>query len=217
MNITASSLPLLVQCPGPAHPKTWMEKDKPGPAANFGNCIHTLAECHIKGKPIPVPEAMRINEVDASELSRVELTWRELQAWLDDIGVTVGQVSLSDRSEIPVAANVVTGEAKRLDIDGKRQYGIDLPWIAGTADIVMVANGVAHVWDIKTGSTRSDSYAEQLRFLGGAVMASMKLTKAIVYVAKVNQVEVDVDWYEEITPESWHETLARLRAVRFGS
>lgn len=213
MKITASALPLLTNCPGPAHPSTWLEKDKTGPSAKFGNCIHLLAECHIKGKPIPVDEAMRVSEVDADERGRVERTWENLIEWLNNSADVEFMPEHPLLSEVPMALNVHTGEARRLDISGKREYGVDLPWVCGTADIVKLFDGKVIVYDIKTGNSRSDSYTAQLAMLCSAAMRIWNKPAASGYVLRAGEVECEYEPVIDLSLDDSNQHLLTLRDI----
>ena len=197
MTITASRLPLLVNCSAPASPAFWLKKDRTGDSAKFGNAIHLLAEMYIKQHPHSVEAACIAEGVAEPEHARAGRVWANLLAWLPGEGELTGM-----RAEVPYGWDMHTGQATELKLSGKREYLVGPTCIAGTADIVLLADGKLSVWDIKTGFSSPESYRWQQRALGCMAMIATGATECRVAILHAGEVECAETWVEHLDRES---------------
>lgn len=94
--------------------------------------------------------------------------------------IDLDALPLGAESEVALAYNPQTGEARRLDI-GQREYPEDDNWLYGTADLIGVAGSTVYVDDMKTGRAvvaARDGW--QLRFLAVAAARYMGVDSARV-------------------------------------
>lgn len=98
-------------------------------------------------------------------------------------------------SEVALAYNPVTGEAKRLELTGNRAYPTEPGWLYGTADLIGTDDDCVYVPDLKTGKavvSAKDSW--QLRFL--AVAASRLTGKERARVGLL-YLQSDGRWHQD--------------------
>ena len=108
--------------------------------------------------------------------------------------IDLDSLPLGAESEVALAYNPTTGEAKRLDI-GQREYPESADWFYGTADLIGVANDTVYVDDMKTGRAvvaARDGW--QLRFLAVAAARYMGASAARVSFRYLNS---DGTWRQD--------------------
>jgi len=144
----------------------WEEREA-GPAAKVGTRFHALVE-----KPILAREWVALDELDAS----FEPALRTTLAWFSE-QVTDGEEILTEQAyELKPLGGYVHEPGKRephwrdrmvstrLPRADHRSYPASDASFFGTADVVILGKGAAHVIDWKTGR-RSDDHLAQLKSL----------------------------------------------------
>jgi hypothetical protein len=120
------------------------------------------------------------------------------------------------RAEIAYALNVVTGEARELELDGARRYPrLGAGWICGTADAVRLDGDTVEIVDWKTG--RHPPHARgngQLYSLALAAATVYRRTRARVSIVSVTSTGCVADAHEldAFDLGAWREDLARAHA-----
>lgn len=211
--ISASALPLLVNCAAPAHPDTWLAPDKMGAPARFGNAVHLLAEWYLGPHGVPahgVKQALKACGVDEDEQPRLERVWANLREWIYE------NSKPEWRAEIAYAYDPVTQMSRVLGEGIGREYtkaGLLHGEVAGTADVASVRGACATVYDYKTGKSDADSYRWQMRQLGLAAAREAGTIRACVIVVRVNEVEVDDSWEEVLQPDDLDDVAAEVLRI----
>ena len=143
----------------------------PGRAAVRGSVLHKFIEtARTKSRQ----EALA--EIDDDDL-------RNQAATIDLDSLPVGA-----ESEVALAYNPETGEAKRLTLTGQRAYENEPGWLYGTADLVGVGSDEVVVCDMKTGmAVVSAEKSWQLRFLATAAAVLAEKKKARVALLYLNE------------------------------
>lgn len=131
-----------------------------GPEARVGSLVHSMAEAHVKGKPMPTSG-------DPAELEKAtELFSAPVKAYLDSTKWTACEIGLQYD-----AANDATAIGPRR---GEPGYGEVAPTVlSGTLDLVHVEGDLVTVIDLKSGKIVDDT--EQLR---AQAVAASRLYKA---------------------------------------
>lgn len=158
-----------------------------GRAAQRGTVLHKFVET---ARTIGRPAALAAIDDDGL---------RNQAAAIDLDALPVGA-----ESEVALAYCPETGEAKRLELSGAREYPTDMPgFLFGTADLIGVAEDYVVVCDIKTGmAVVSAKESWQLRFLAtaAAVLAEKKRARvAMLYLGDNGSWRAD--WAEFDTKE----------------
>lgn len=163
--LSASRSHLILTCPLSAR-LPWEERES-GPAAKIGTHFHTLIE-----RPILARQWVPLDELEAS----FEAPLRSTLAWFSE-QVTDGEEILTEQAyELRPLGGYVSEPGKRephwrdrmvcerLPRASHRNYPGGHASFFGTADVVILGKGRAHVIDWKTGR-RSDEHVSQLKSL----------------------------------------------------
>ena len=166
---TASGLDRALRCSGSmVLPRVNSEGSK---AATRGTVIHAyLDNARTKDR------AYALAQIDDDEL-------RQQAAAIDLDSLPVGA-----EGEVALSYQPSTGEAKRLELTGAREYPNEYGWIFGTADLVGTTSEYVFVLDYKTGAqTVSASESGQLKFLALAAAVLSERKKARVALFFLNE------------------------------
>lgn len=154
---TASKTDLLFACTWPWGRR--VRREPPGDRTRFGSAFHEVMELLLAGPPAGKTrwaDVAKKWEVDADELLvRVDAAYPIVEAWLqgDNLwGVTFPPESL--RTEVSVAYNVMTGDARYCDNPDEEahEYLDRLPGeIPGTVDLYAIVGTTLLVLDHKSG------------------------------------------------------------------
>lgn len=176
----------------------------PGKAAVRGSVLHKFIEtARTKSRQ----EALA--EIDDDDL-------RNQAATIDLDSLPAGA-----ESEVALAYNPETGEAKRLSLEEQRGYPNEEGWLYGTADLIGVAEDYVAVCDVKTGVAVVSAYDSwQLRFLATAAAVLAEKRKAKVALLYLNENgNWRQDWAEFTTKDlgafaaELREMMARAKAA----
>ncbi len=210
MRFSASSLPLLVDCAHSARPGVALEKDKPNDAMYVGNAVHKLAEWYLTGQPDDVVKACAFEKVKPGDVERVRRLWLELHAWIVD---NAGAKALA---EVAYCYAPEAGTARIIGHGIGRQYRdhgqLDCE-LAGTADMVIIADGTLFISDWKTGRSPAESYRWQLRLLGLAAARECGAGRVVIRVVRVGESEVDASWEEDLDAADLDDVAAEVLRV----
>ena len=193
---TASGLDRAIHCAGSmALPQVY---SAPGKAAVRGTVLHKFIEtARAKSRQ----EALA--EIEDDDL-------RNQAAAIDLDSLPVGA-----ESEVALAYNPSTGEARRLALKGQRAYEQEDGWLYGTADLVGIAEDYIVVCDVKTGIPAVSAYESwQLRFLAtaAAVLAEKRMAKvAMLYLNENGNWRSD---WAEFTTKDLGRFAAQLREMQ---
>lgn len=166
---TASGLDRALKCSGSmVLPRVNQEGSK---AATRGTVIHRFIE---EARTIGRPAALA--NIEDDEL-------RQQAAVVDLESLPVGA-----ESELAIAYSPGTGEARRLELKGAREYP-DMPgFLMGTGDLLGVADEYVVALDFKTGlQTVSAKQSSQLKFLALAAAVLAEKKKARVALLFLNE------------------------------
>jgi hypothetical protein len=208
--ISASSLPLLVECAATGNPNTWQAPDKTNDGMRFGNAVHKLAEWYLTSLSTVAATAAARCGLTSDDVPRLERVWENLRAWLEversgDLG-----------AEAAYALCPSTGGARLLGYGIDREYekaGLLPSEIAGTADAWCIEGDHAYVYDWKSGKAAPESYRWQMRLLGLMVARATGAKTVTICVVKVTEVEVDDSWSEELDASDLDDIAAEVRRV----
>lgn len=180
LSLTASKLQLASACLYPFRADVRVPYRPSGPAARFGTEVHRLIAADLDG-------VVSTDAPTDNIAARVQ-AWR---AWWPSVAG-----GLPWEAEVKLAIDTVTGTARRLSAEGERDYSDARPTeVTGTADAIAVRDGVAHVWDWKTGTSAIEParLSAQLRFLAAALARIHGVERALVGLAFVGAQSVTAD------------------------
>ena len=195
--LTASSARRWLSCPLSA----WLpqEESLPGPAAQAGNKFHKLVE-----GPIVAREWVPIDPLD----SGYEIPVRNALGWLNPLLADATEVLAEQAYDLAALGGYTKVEGQRephwrdamgcerITLKGHREYPATPGHVYGTADVVVIEKGSAHVIDWKTGK-RSDDHEAQLLTLALMVAEAEKVSTVRATAVYVNLQT------GKVTPVTW--------------
>jgi len=168
----------------------WLPQEEtlPGPAAQAGNRFHKLVE-----GPIVARQWVPIDVLD----SGYEFAVRNALGWLNPELADADEVLAEQAYDLAALGGYqrVEGQrephwrdammCERITLKGHREYPVNPGHVYGTADVVVLGKGTAHVIDWKTGK-KSDDHEAQLRTLALMVSEAEKVSTVKATAAYVN-------------------------------
>lgn len=161
--------------------------DKPSYASRGGTAFHSAAEETIHHGSPNLAGIADHNRLTARQVEVLGAQHRRWLAWYQGLAESIRSAM---RPEIAMAWDPEAGEAKELPSKGHRDYSAAGPRaITGTADAVAVIDGVAHVWDWKSGGMYVEPPAKNPQILGLALMAAgiAGVRKVVGHIVRVSE------------------------------